>query len=450
MTFVPREFKTIGSDLHAMATRLFPICRSITGHGVRETLNVLKEIVPVDVREVPTGTEVFDWTVPREWNIRDAYVATGFGNRVIDFKACNLHVVNGSSPVRCTMAWSELRSHIHTLPDQPDLVPYRTCHFKDDWGFCVSQNHFDILDGRDDAEYEVVIDSTLTDGSLTYGEYFLPGRKLEEVLISAHICHPSLANDNLSGICIAAQLARRLSELPRREYSYRFVFAPATIGAITWLALNQGKLDAISHGLVLCLLGDPGKLTYKRSRAGDSAIDRVVQQVLSASGDDHEIRDFVPFGYDERQYCSPGINLPMGCLMRTPDGEFPEYHTSADNLELITADALSDSFQKCLDVIEILEMDETFINLKPECEPRLGRYGLYESLPPSGERESFQRAVQWVLNLSDGDHGLFDIAERSGLAFSGIRRAAEALVNCGLIAPQGTPAPVAVKQARTA
>ncbi len=448
MTFVPRDFQTVGDDLHAMAARLFPICRSITGNGVRETLQILQKTVPIEICEVPTGTEVFDWSVPQEWNIRDAYVATGYGMRVIDFQASNLHVVNGSQPVRRTMTWSELKPHLHTLPDQPDFIPYRTCYFKEGWGFCLSQNHFDILEARGETIYKVVIDATVADGSLTYGEYFLPGQSLDEVLISAHICHPSLANDNLSGLCIAAQLARRLSELPKRRYSYRFLFAPATIGAITWLAQNQGKLDGIKHGLILSLLGDPGPITYKRSRSGNSPIDRIVEHVLTSSGDAREIREFAPFGYDERQFCSPGINLPMGCLMRTPNGEFPEYHTSGDNLKLITAEALADSFQKCLDVIEVLENDESFVNCKPHCEPRLGQHGLYESLPPAGERESLQQAMQWVLNFSDGEHSLLDIAIRSGMRFSEIHLASQALANCKLIAPRRRSGCVELKRSR--
>ena len=425
----------LGGRLHALAARLFPICRSMTGNGVRETLDILRAVIPVETREIPTGTQVFDWTVPPEWNIRDAYVETANGLRVIDFQASNLHVVNGSQPVRRTMKWSELKRHIHTLPDQPDFIPFRTCHFKEEWGFCVSQHQFDILDSRGETSYEVVIDASLEPGSLTYGEYYLEGKCADEVLVWTHICHPSLANDGLSGVCVATELARALADCPERKLSYRFVFAPATIGAITWLAQNRARLDRIKHGLVLSLLGDKGHMTYKQSRQGDAQIDRVAEHVLANSGDPHEIREFVPFGYDERQFCSPGINLPMGCLMRTPNGEFPEYHTSGDNLDFIRPQALADSTLKCLEIFEVLEHNETFLNTKPHCEPRLGHYGLYKSLPSIECHKRFQEAVQWVLNLSDGESSLLDIAERSKMTFAEIRSATAALTKCGLLEP---------------
>lgn len=427
----------IGAEMMALMERLYPICRSQTGDGVRQTLQLLGEIAPVDLHEVPSGTRVFDWTVPKEWNIRDAWVRNSRGERVIDFKLSNLHIVNGSMPVRRTMTWSELAPKLHTLPDQPDLVPYRTCFFKEDWGFCLSFNAFKALEAEGNQTYEVVIDSTLEDGSLTYGEIFVPGETSDEVLFSAHICHPSLANDNLSGLCVAALLARQLLQRQHRRFSYRFVFAPATIGAITWLARNQNKLDRIKHGLVLTLLGDAGQSTYKRSREGTAPIDRIVEHVLGAAGDPFEARDFVPYGYDERQYCSPGINLPMGVLMRTPDGEFPEYHTSADNLAFIDAAALADSYSKCLGIIDVIENDARLINTRPFAEPFLGAYGLYQSMPSDIDVRRFQRAVQWVLNLSDGRASLLDIAIRAGLPFPVILEAARRLGDCGLLAGPG-------------
>lgn len=436
MTSLPLDIETVGRELHAMAVRLFPICRSITGDGVRETLKILRETVPLEICEVPTGTKVFDWVVPREWNVRDAYVKNEHGQRIIDFCQSNLHLVNGSLPVRQSLSWSELKQHLHTLPSQPDRIPYLTCFFKDEWGFCLTQNQFDELEAAGDQTYEVVIDTTIKDGSLTYGEYCLPGELPDEILFSAHVCHPSLANDNLSGNCIAALLAKQLLQLPRRRFSYRFLFAPATIGAITWLAQNHGELDRIKHGLVLSLLGDPGHSTYKRSRLGDAKIDQVVEHVLTTSGDPFEVRDFVPYGYDERQFCSPGINLAMGCFMRTPNGEFAEYHTSGDDLQFIKQDALEDSFEKCLRVVEIFENDNSFVNLHPFGEPRLGHHGLYKSLPADTNREQFQQAVQWVLNFSDGEHSLFDIAVRSRMDFSLIHNAARQLAGCGLITSQ--------------
>ncbi len=430
------ELEAIGDELHAMATRLFPICRSVTGDGVRETLQIMQESIPLDIVEVPTGTEVFDWVVPHEWNIRDAYVKNSAGKRVIDFRQSNLHLVNGSQPVQQSLTWGELKKKIHSIQSQPERIPFITCFHKDDWGFCISQTRYEELEALGEQTYEVVIDSVIKEGSLTYGEYYLPGESSEEILFSAHICHPSLANDNLSGICIAILLANRLMQLPRRRYSYRFLFAPATIGAITWLAQNHNKLDQIKHGLVLSLLGDSGHSTYKRSRSGDAEIDQIVEHVLKTSGEPFSIRNFTPYGYDERQFCSPGINLSMGCLMRTPDSEFAEYHTSGDNLEFIEPAFLADSFNKCHRIIEIIENDYSFINLRPMGEPRLGKHGLYESLPADTDQKQFQQAVQWVLNLSDGDHSLFDIAVRSQMDFSVLLKSTCALVNCGLIAQQ--------------
>jgi aminopeptidase-like protein len=429
----PNSLQADADQLWSLMEQLFPICRSMTGNGVRDSLRLLRRVTPIEIVEVPSGTEVFDWSVPDEWNVRDAFVKDSTGRRVVDFRVSNLHLVNGSRPVRDIMNWASLRPHLHTLPDQPDLVPYKTCFHKNEWGFCLSQAQFDSIENAAKGPYEVVVDTTVGEGSFTYGEVFLQGETDREVLFSAHICHPSLANDNLSGICIAALLAKHLAGRPRLRYSYRFLFAPATIGAITWLALNQGKLDRIDHGLVLSLLGDRGNSTYKRSRSGSHAIDQAVEHVLAHSEGDYEIRDFEPFGYDERQFCSPGIDLPMGCLMRTPSGEFAEYHTSGDNLGFVDPACLADSYAKCLRVIEIIENDRILMNRKPHCEPRLDRFGLYESLPSQADARRLQQAVQWVLNLSDGQHSLFEIAARSKMPFALINDAAGRLEAAGLL-----------------
>ena len=416
--------------MHALARRLYPVHRAQTGKGVRETLRILSELMPLAVHEIPSGTAVLDWTVPQEWRLHDAYVADSEGNRVIDVRATTLHLVNGSRPVRARMMWSELVPHLHTLPEQPDLVPYVTGFFRDMWGFCLSQREFDRLAALGDREYEVVIDAELFDGSLTYGEWVLPGESDDEILLWTHCCHPSLANDNLSGTVVAAHLARRLAGRPRR-LGIRIVVAPATIGAIAWLATNNDILPRIRHGLVLSLLGDDGDFTYKCSRAGNLPIDRAVEHVLR--GSTHELRDFVPWGYDERQFASPGFDLPVGALTRTAAGEFPQYHTSADDLDFITPEALEGSLDLLEAVIDVLEHDATYRNLRPHGEPMLGRHGLYETLP-DGDRRTFQRAVQWVLNLSDGTHSLLAIAERAGLPFAIVRDAAERLEGCGLLA----------------
>jgi aminopeptidase-like protein len=416
-----------GVEMHALIRDLFPICRSITGDGFRASLHRLSRVVPIVMKEVPTGTQVLDWTVPKEWNIRDAWIADASGCRIVDFRASNLHVVSFSIPVRARMALSDLRPRLHTLPGQPDLIPYRTSYYAEDWGFCLSQR---VLDALPEGEYDVCIDSTLAPGSLTYGECVLAGETTDEVLISVHSCHPSLANDNLSGMAVAAFLARRLSEAPRR-HTFRFLFIPGTIGSITWLALHEAEVGRIRHGLVLSCLGDSGHSTYKRSRRGDALVDRAAGHVLGRAGA-HALLDFVPYGYDERQYCSPGFDLPVGCLMRSPNGRFPEYHTSGDNLDFVKADALEDSLAKALSIIEILEHDCAYQNLNPKGEPQLGRRGLYKN--KGGESPAlFEMALLWVLNFSDGKHSLLQIAERASLPFSTIRGAAGALQDAGLL-----------------
>lgn len=414
-----------GASMVRLMTELYPICRSITGDGVRQTLRILQQHIPLHLHEVPSGSQVFDWTVPKEWNIRDAYVKNSQGERVIDFRKSNLHVVNYSVPVRGKMGLAELKEHLFALPDRPDWIPYRTTYYQESWGFCVTQQQLEAL--RED-EYEVCIDSSLENGSLTYGELFLPGETSEEVLISSHICHPSLCNDNLSGITTAVWLAKQLkmSHEPRR-YSYRFLFIPGTIGAISWLALNEDKIANIKHGLVLTGLGDGGKLHYKKSRRGNAEIDRAVSQILKEREVGHELLDFSPYGYDERQYCSPGINLPVGRLSRTPHGTFPEYHTSADNLDFISPEKLGESLSVCSDVLSLLENNEVFLNLNPKCEPQLGKRGLYRIVGGQANLGFSEMAMLWVLNLSDGKHSLLDMAERSGISFHELSRAARTL-----------------------
>lgn len=411
-------------DLIAAA---YPICRSITGDGVRRTLRMIQERIPLEIREVPTGTPVFDWTVPKEWNIRDAWIKDSSGKKIVDFQDCNLHVLNYSVPVHEKLPLAELKKHLFTLPDKPDLIPYRTSYYKEIWGFCLRHR---TLESLPDGEYEVLIDSTLADGSLTYGECLLPGDSEREVLLSTHVCHPSLCNDNLSGIAVMTELARELQVRPRRRYSYRFLFIPGTIGSITWLALNEVRID---HGLVAANLGDPGKFHYKKSRRGSSEIDRAVLSVLRSSGEPFGVEDFVPFGYDERQYCSPGFNLAVGSLTRTPYGRYPEYHTSADNLDFISPEALEGSLRIYLAVMDVLEGNRRYRNLNPKCEPQLGRRGLYRTIGGDESGRARELALLWVLNLSDGENDLLDITERSGMSFAAIRQAADALLEVGLL-----------------
>jgi aminopeptidase-like protein len=419
----------IGQEIYQLITQMYPICRSITGNGVRETLGLIQQHIPLLVHEVPSGTQVFDWTVPKEWNIRDAYIKNSEGERIIDFKKSNLHVVNYSVPVHQKISLSELKNHLFTLPDYPDWVPYRTSYYRETWGFCLSHNQYLAL--RDE-EYEVCIDSSLEPGYLSYGEYYIPGNTSDEVLISCHVCHPSLANDNLSGIAIATFLAKHLSQISL-NYSYRFLFIPGTIGSITWLCLNEAQVHNIKHGLVLTCLGDPGKINYKKSRRGDAEIDRILVHIMQNGKEKYEIIDFFPYGYDERQYCSPGFNLAVGCLMRSPHGTFPEYHTSADNLSFVQIPDLVDSFSKCLSAMEILEDNKTYLNQNPKCEPRLGKRGLYRAVGGQAEEQLNELAILWVLNLSDGNHSLLDIADKSGLPFTVIKQSADALFKHDLL-----------------
>ncbi|MBV8485328.1 MAG: DUF4910 domain-containing protein [Verrucomicrobia bacterium] len=423
------DFREEGKTAYGIIQRLYPLCRSITGNGVRRSLRLLRETVPLALREVMSDTPVFDWTVPDEWNIRDAYIMNQTGERLVDFRKSNLHVLNYSVPVNRTMSLEELRPHLFTIPDAPDWIPYRTSYYQKNWGFCLTQRQ---LDQFEEGEYHVYIDSTLHPGHLTYGEFRIQGETDEEVLISCHSCHPSLCNDNLSGMAIAARLAALLENVSLR-YSYRFLWVPGTIGSITWLALNEAILPRIKHGLVLSCVGDRGGFTYKRSRRGDAEVDRAVEHMLTHSGHETNVLDFAPYGYDERQYCSPGIDLPVGCFMRTPNGCYPEYHTSADDLSLVTPSALGESLAGLLRVVRILEENQSYVNLNPKCEPQLGRRGLYRQIGGLKEAMGVETAMLWVLNLSDGEHDLLDIAVRSGFSFPSVSEAAKLLQEAGLL-----------------
>jgi aminopeptidase-like protein len=423
------NFDIVGQEMYELIADLYPICRSITGNGVRQTLDLVQGHIPLMVSEVPSGTQVFDWTVPKEWNIKDAYVTNSKGEKVIDFHQSNLHVVNYSIPVRTALSLRELTDHLFMLPEHPDWIPYRTSYYTPSWGFCLSQNQFLQLP---DDKYDVCIDAYLEDGYLTYGECYLPGEQSDEVLLSCHICHPSLCNDNLSGIALVTFLAKHLrTQSPR--YSYRFLFIPGTIGSITWLSLNEHKISSIKHGFVVSGVGDAGNLTYKKSRRGDAEVDRAFSHVLKHAGSGDTVIDFFPYGYDERQFCSPGFDLPIGCVMRTPHGQYPQYHTSADDLGFVQPQSLADSLAKCVQALHVIESNNIYLNQNPKCEPQLGKRGLYRALGGQTDGRVNELAMLWVLNLSDGRHSLLAIAERSGLAFGVIKNAADALVQHELL-----------------
>ena len=381
------------------------------------------------MHEVPSGVQVFDWTVPREWNITNAYIVTPAGEKIAEFTKHNLHVLNYSIPVHRKVLLDELRQHLFTLPSHPDWIPYRTSYYKENWGFCLAHTQAESLP---DGEYEVFIDSRLEDGHLSYGELLLPGESTEEVLLSCHVCHPSLCNDNLSGIALSTILAEYLSKRKSR-YTYRFLFIPGTIGSITWLALNEEQAKNIKHGFVVTCVGDGGPFTYKKSRRGRAEVDRAVLHVLAHSREGFREIDFYPYGYDERQYCSPGFNLAVGSLSRSSHGQYPEYHTSEDNLGLVRPEYLQESFETYIDVIDVLEHNRTYVNQNPKCEPQLGKRALYNNVGATSTAKPKEMALLWVLNLSDGEHDLLQIAERSGKPFYEIRDAAAALLCCGLL-----------------
>ena len=425
------EFETIdaGRKMYELVSELYPICRSITGDGVRQTLQIIQRHIPLELHEVPSGTKVFDWVIPREWNINAAYIKDPEGKKIVDFKKCNLHILNYSIPVKKKITLEKLRPHIYTIPEKPRWIPYRTSYYDEKWGFCMSHQQFmELKEGI----YEVCIDSTLEDGSLTYGEYYIKGKTSDEILISCHICHPSLCNDNLSGISLCTFLAKAI-EHSHPFFSYRFVYIPGTIGSITWLSCNENIIPMIKYGLVVACVGDSGKFHYKKSRGGDSELDRIAEYVLKHSGYSYKILDFSPYGYDERQYCSPGINLSVGCLMRTPHGEYSEYHTSADNLDLVKPKYLSGSLRFYISILRLLEANKVYKNTKSKCEPQLGRRGLYDAIGGTSDSDDKKMAMLWILNLSDGQHSLLDIAEKSKLNFDLIKETADILVEHRLL-----------------
>ncbi len=418
-----------GQALHDLYTRLFPICRSITGDGVRETLRILGEYLPIELHEVPTGTPVFDWKVPKEWNIKGAFIEAPDGSRVVDFARSNLHVMSYSTPVEQVMTLDALQKHLHSLPDFPERAPYRTSYYDERWGFCLSHEARSQLKPGD---YRIKIDSTLGEGSLTYGEFFIPGQSGDELLVSTHVCHPSLANDNLSGMAVAVALAQSiLSSGTKPRFGVRFIFIPGTIGAITWLGVNQETTRRIKADVVLSGVGDRGPLTFKKSRHGDGLLDRAFARVLRGRG--NRVRPYLPYGYDERQFCSPGIDIPMGCLMRTPYGEYDAYHTSADNLGLIDGEALFDTVEACKAAFASVLQSPRYRSLNPECEPQLGRRGLYDAIGGNNESKALQLALLWVLAYAGGEYTLDDLEGMSEMPLPTLTRAVELLRNADLL-----------------
>jgi len=438
-----------GAWLYDFVASLAGRPRSITGDGLRETLATVRAALPagLDARtvEVPSGTPVLDWTVPKEWNARAARLTGPDGTVVADYADNPLHLLGYSVPRQARMSLAELRPHLLSMPDRPDWIPYRTSYYNENWGFCLPDR---TLAALPDGEYDVAIDTSLADGSLTYLEVAVPGTERAgttgagaagdpgELLVTTHTCHPAMANDNGSGLAVATLLARHLAAHPLRR-TVRFLFIPGTIGSITWLALNADTVGRLAGGLVLTGLGDTSIPTYKRSRRGDAPVDRAMAAALAEAGVEHRIVEFSPYGYDERQFCSPGYNLGIGRFGRGQHGEYPEYHTSADNLEFVRPESLAESYRLALRAIEIVDTDRTWRGTSPYGEPQLGRRGLYRAIGATMNRQAIEMGLLWVLNLADGSHSLLDMAERSGLPFASLAQAADALAGVGLLVEDG-------------
>lgn len=417
-----------GREMHRLATRLFPICRSLSGDGVRETLSILHEYIPLTIHEVPSGTKVFDWTVPPEWNIRDAYVADESGNRIIDFKKDNLHVVGYSTPIDATMSLSELESHLHSLPEQPDAIPYVTSYYKEAWGFCLSHNERTRLH---EGMYHVVIDSTLERGHLTYGEILIRGESDREIFLSTYICHPSMANNELSGPSVAAHLARLIAQKPRR-YTYRFVFVPETIGAITYLAKNLDILrERVIAGFNITCVGDDRAYSFLPSRYGSTLADKVTRRVLQKMHPEFIEWSFLDRGSDERQYCSPLVDLPVVSIMRSKYGAYPEYHTSLDDLTFVTPSGLQGAYDVYAACIDSLENGRRYVAVVP-CEPQLGKRGLYKTEAKAITSRETKTIVD-VLAYADGTNDIEDLSALIKVPVQEIAPVVDTLIEEGLL-----------------
>jgi aminopeptidase-like protein len=412
--------------------RLWPICRSITGNGLRESFKILQEIIPLDLIEVNSGTNVHDWVVPKEWNISEAYIITPDGKRIADFKKNNLHVVNYSAPVRAKLTYEELSKHVHTLPDKPQTIPYITSYYKERWGFCLA--HEEWLKVSKEGEFEVVIDSELKEGSMTLGHLILPGKSKKEILFSSYLCHPSMANNELSGPIALAFLYRKISLLKDRHYTYRFVLAPETIGVIAYLSLYGDTMkEKVDAGYVLTCVGDRGSFNYKRSKWQTSLADRAAEHVLLHSGEDYKTREFAVGGSDERQYCSPGYNMPVGSLMRSVYHEFDEYHTSSDDKNYISFEHLAKTVELYFDIVRSLELNSCYMGSVQYGEPMLGKHDMYpSSASPEVDRDEVMRLMHF-LTYADGKNALLDVAEKMNCSILKFEEIVQKCLKKGLV-----------------
>jgi len=432
----PYRLDTPLAEIDGYLRRLFPICRSLTGEGNRETLRILNEIVPIRQFEVPSGTPVYDWVIPDEWHIRDAWVAAPDGRRIVDFKASNLHVVSYSEPVRGRLSWPELQPYLHTHPQLADALPYRTSYYRQDWGFCLTHGQYRELEQLD-GPFEVVIDSTLQPGSLTYGELLLHGQSRQEILLSCYICHPSMANDSLSGVLLTAFLARELMALTSRYYSYRIVFVPETIGAIAYCARNEDAMKQIDCGLVITTVGGPGPFGYKQSFNAGHALNRLIEQVFAEAKVDYLTYPFDIHGSDERQYSSQGFGINIATICRDKYYEYPQYHSSLDNLELVTAQQIGETLALYRQLIVKLEARRLYRNCMPHGEVMLSRHDLYPisggaMLPEQGGRTELD-LILWLLFKCDGRRSLADISMELEVTEASLLPIVERLMSTGVL-----------------
>ncbi len=403
------------NELEKYFDKLWPICRSITGNGLRQSLKIINEIVPLQITEVPTNTQVFDWLVPKEWNITDAYILTPDGNKICDFNLNNLHIVSYSTPINCKLTFDELKKHLHFIEEMPTAIPYVTSYYKENWGFCIAYNDFIKLPTQ--GNYQVVITSSLKDGSLTYGEAILKGSTDKEILFSTYLCHPSMANNELSGPLVQSFLYQKIAAMPNRKYNYRFVYAPETIGVIAYLhKVGTHLKQKLIAGYVLTCCGDNGKFVYKKSKQINSLADIVAEHVLKNQTMPYEIIPFSVGGSDERQYCSPGFNLPVGSLTRSMYQRYKEYHTSLDNKEFISFNAMEQTVNMYFDFVQAIELNDVFETTIPFCEPQLGKRGLYpSSVNPTDARDKIHNRMH-LLTYADGTNSLIEIADLKNIS----------------------------------
>ena len=414
--------------------KLWPICRSITGNGNRLTLKILSEIIDFDIKEVKSGTKCFDWNIPPEWNINEAWVKDESGKKLIDFSKNNLHVMGYSSPVNQIMSYDELKTHLYTLPDQPDLIPYLTSYYERRWGFCLSHNQMKTM--RKKEKYEVFIDSDFNEnGSMTYADLVIPGESKDEILFSTYFCHPSMANNELSGPLVTAMISNEVRKIKNRRFTYRFVYVPETIGSIFYVSKNGDYLKKyVKAGFVVTCVGDSGPFTYKKSKIGNSISDKCAEIVLRQTENNFNLIDFFPSGSDERQYCSQGFNLPIGSLMRTMYGKYEEYHTSGDDRAFVSFNAMAKSVEKYLEIINVIEKNKVYTNNFPNCEPQLGKRGLYPTIGSrSNDNEKFINIMMWILSFADGKNDLIHISDKSGFPINEIFPVVDALVDKNIL-----------------